>query len=660
MRVALLYPGITECGFNSLKGNEGTWMHHGLAILSNSLKQKGHEVILLDLRRFLSWENFNDEIKNMNFQVVAITMMSVDYNPACNAAKIIKEVKPESIIIVGGPHPSLCPEELENLTFFDYIIKGEGEISLPELIDSIEKRNDLPKVIVGKRLEDLDEGPWADRDLFQSPEEPFVSFLKPPFVTLIAGRGCRYNCNYCQPAERIMFGHKVRRRSVNNIISELKMLRDKFHFNSWMLHDDCITEDREWVMEFTRKYKEAGFTQPFVCQSRADIICRNEDMVKSLSDVGLRLFIIGFESGSNRVLKFLRKGCTREMNLQAAVICRKYGIKIWANYMLGLPTETKEEVMETFTMLQQIKPFHCSPAFYTPHPGSDLFAWGQKMGIHLIVTHDSYRRNSYEPKIKGPDYDFLKEMLYKTIALEEDITPVRAQLLTRFSAKNIDIFFHTLKKSRTLFSNIQKKMKIHRKPQRSKIHSLVTYKDVNVEDFSSINFNIELKNCREIKKDKNNVSFKTNSDDPQILLSPTEEHEIIADDYSYLKFHLFTEISSVLQIIWYTSSGIGITENIITKPGGNIYILNLAKINLQSRNTDFLPWKGIVQKVRIDPALQPDIKMIISDVQLCNNLPIEILDKIGRTSENQSSVGSIDNADNAIIIIPSDKRNHIS
>ena len=451
MKIALLYPGITECGFNSLKGNEGSWMHHGLAILSSCLKQKGHQVTLLDLRRFSGWDHFKATIQAMDYPVVAITMMSVDYNPAGNAAKIIKELKPGTTIIVGGPHASICPEELEKLHFFDYIVKGEGEITLPELVANIERGEKLPKVIDGKRPDNLDDVLWADRDLFQCSEEPFVPFLKPPFVTLIAGRGCRYNCNYCQPAERLIFGRKVRRRSVDNIIRELKYLQDKFRFNSWMLHDDCITEDREWMIEFCRRYREEGFTQPFVCQSRADLICQNEDMTKTLYEAGLRLFIIGFESGSDRVLKFLRKGCTRELNLRAAEICHEYNIKIWANYMLGIPTETKEEVMETYTMLKQIKPYHCSPAFYTPHPGSDLYTWGQKMGIHLIGSHDSYRRNTYEPKIKGPDYDFLMEMLYKTVALGEDQNLVKAHVLTHTSAQNIDILRRILRKCKHIY-----------------------------------------------------------------------------------------------------------------------------------------------------------------------------------------------------------------
>ncbi len=417
MEVTLIYTGITECGFGSLRGNEGSWMNHGLAILSSALKSKGHKVNLIDLRRLKGWEHYRQTVKNKAGEIAGITMMSVDYDASVAAAKIIKEIKPATKIFVGGPHPSICPEELEGLNYIDYIVKGEGEMTFPKLLDDIANGKLPPKVVQAEQLKDLDESPWADRDLFECPEEPFVPFLETPFVTLIAGRGCKYNCNYCQPAERIMFGPKVRRRSVTNVINELKYLNGRYHFKSFMIHDDCLTENREWVMEFCRQYKAAGFTQPFVAQSRADIICRHQDMVGALCKAGLKLVIIGFESGSDRVLKFLRKGCTRHQNLEAARICKEFGIKIWANYMLGLPTETKEEVLETLSMLEEIKPYHCSPAFYTPHPGSDLFDIGKKMGIHLITNHESYRRNSYEPKIKGPDYKFLMNVLAKSIAL---------------------------------------------------------------------------------------------------------------------------------------------------------------------------------------------------------------------------------------------------
>ena len=418
MKITLIYPGITDCGFGASKGNEGTWINHGLCHLSACLKKEGHEVVLIDLRRLSGWEEFENKIKNSDLGIVGITMMSVDYDATMKCAEIIKKSKPDTKVIIGGPHPSIMPEEFDNDNRVDHVFIGEGEITFPEIIEKLGRGDNVQRIIEGIHP-DLENIPFSDRDLFSGNEEAFVEFLPEPFVTIIAGRGCMYNCSYCQPAERKVFGKGVRRRSPENVIAELKELRDKYDFKSMMIHDDCLTEDREWVMRFCELYREEGFSQPFVCQSRADIICKNEDMVEELKKSGLALMIIGFESGSDRVLKFLRKGTKNEQNIKAAEICHKYEIKIWANYMLGLPTETKKEQLETYEMLKRVKPYHCSPAYYTPHPGSDLFEYGKENNLHLANDHRSYRRNKYEPKIKGVDYKFLEGVLRKSFALGE-------------------------------------------------------------------------------------------------------------------------------------------------------------------------------------------------------------------------------------------------
>jgi radical SAM superfamily enzyme YgiQ (UPF0313 family) len=266
---------------------------------------------------------------------------------------------------------------------------------------------------------DLDAISFADRELFldewkkwgydlDSPEVPFVPELPSPFATVIAGRGCLYNCAFCKPGEDYLFGKRTRRRSVDNVVAELHELVEKYGLASFMFHDDCLTEDREWVIEFTDKYLAEGLDMPFFCQSRADILVRHEDMVARMAQAGLRGYFIGFESGNDRVLKFIRKGTTVEQNLEAARICRKYDIKIWANYMMGLPTETEEEVMDTVRLMKEIDPDYYSPAFFTPHPGTDLYDYAVQHDLSRITDYDSYRRNPTEPKIKGQDYEFLK------------------------------------------------------------------------------------------------------------------------------------------------------------------------------------------------------------------------------------------------------------
>ncbi|MCD6289018.1 MAG: B12-binding domain-containing radical SAM protein, partial [Anaerolineae bacterium] len=312
MKTTLIYPGIAGRGFNSLsQGMDAGWVSHGLASISAAAKAEGFEVDLIDLRALESWDHFREEFRQRDPDVVGVTMMSVDYNPTRRALEIMREVKPDVVTIVGGPHVSLALEDSLHLPNVDYLVMKEGEISFPKLLHAVEEgRPPKQKVIVGE-TPNLDEIPFADRDLFleewrkwgytlNSPEVPFVKELPPPFLTIIAGRGCIYNCAFCKPGEDLIFGKGVRRRSVDNVIQELKMLRDKYNFQSFMFHDDCLTEDREWVKEFCYKYKAEGFTQPFFCQSRADIIARHPDMVELMADAGLRGYFIGFESGNQR------------------------------------------------------------------------------------------------------------------------------------------------------------------------------------------------------------------------------------------------------------------------------------------------------------------------------------------------------------------------
>jgi hypothetical protein len=123
--------------------------------------------------------------------------------------------------------------------------------------------------------------------------------------------------------------------------------------------------------------------------------------------------VIGFESGSQRMLDFMHKDTTVEQNFEAAEICHKLGIKIWANYMVGLPTETKEEMQATFDMIRKIKPEKPSGAFFTPIVGTELYDYCKQHG--LMVSEDPAvlgSRNPSVPKIKGVDYKWLRKQMY--------------------------------------------------------------------------------------------------------------------------------------------------------------------------------------------------------------------------------------------------------
>ena len=186
MKVTLIYPGITGKGFNSLgQGMDSGWIGHGLAMLSAAAKARGFAVDLIDLRALRDWQHFREEFGKRRPDVVGVSMMSVDYDPAMHSLEIAKEVHPQVITTVGGPHPNLVLAEVENDPRIDHIFLGEGEISFPDFLASIERGEKLPRIIPPVQP-DLDALPFADRDLFlnewrkwgydlDSPEAAFVA-----------------------------------------------------------------------------------------------------------------------------------------------------------------------------------------------------------------------------------------------------------------------------------------------------------------------------------------------------------------------------------------------------------------------------------------------------------------------------------------------------
>ena len=209
MRICLIYPGIVGKGFDSIgQGMDSGWISHGLAILSACAQAAGHEVSLIDLRALKGWEHFRREVVTRDPDVVAITMMSVDYNPGVQCLRIVREVNPDIVTMVGGPHPTTMPQEVMDNPDVDHIFLGEGEETIVAALDALQRGDTVPRLVPGTHP-DLNRVPYADHDLFlnewrrqgydiTSPEVAFVPELPSPFVTIIAGRGCRYNCSYCQ------------------------------------------------------------------------------------------------------------------------------------------------------------------------------------------------------------------------------------------------------------------------------------------------------------------------------------------------------------------------------------------------------------------------------------------------------------------------------
>lgn len=427
--------------FGKVRDGEANYVPHGLAYVAAYANAKGHEVDVIDLRKMKDWEDFRNQVLKRSPGVFGVSSMSVDFGIAVKAVKIIKDINKESIVILGGVHATVALDDVERILEIDYIIGGEGEEAFSDLLERLENNARPPRIIKGT-TPDINTLPFPDREIFDfrngEMKTPWLLHLQTPFVSIITSRGCPFKCTFCQPAERAVFGGKARIRKVDNVINELKFLRDKYSFKSLLIHDDLFTFNRSWVTEFCKKYRKNGFEQMFTCQARADFITNNEDVVKEMRESGLSCFMIGFESGSQRILDFIQKGTTIEQNRRAVEICHKYGIKIFANYMFGLPTETPEEVFATIDFIKWARPEYPSPSFFTPHPGSYLYDYCKDNNLSLIDSYRGFARNPTEPKIKGINYEFLsfavkRSMDYK---IDEELDRIKKRRFIRIFLKS--------------------------------------------------------------------------------------------------------------------------------------------------------------------------------------------------------------------------------
>jgi radical SAM superfamily enzyme YgiQ (UPF0313 family) len=373
------------------------------------LLKAGHEVKLADLRHDRSWTDLGELVRLYQPAWVGISASYLDTKAAKISATIVKRNAPYCKVVVGGLSPTLDTHLWESEPSIDHIITNEGEVSIIKLLNG----EITDRVIKGEQP-DLATLPYAARELFDYPYELSTGFTgeqPTPMVTMISARGCPFQCTYCQPAERMVFGKGTRQRPVDHVIGELKELRDKYHFKSITWWDDTFTINKEWLIEFCKQYKAEGFDAEMVVCNRADIICRDKETVKMLADIGVTCFVIGFETGTNRMLDFLKKGTTVDMNIRAAEICRKYGIKVFGTFMLGLPTELPHESMATCDMIKEINPDYKIVFYFTPIPGTEIYKYCTDN--NLVLRDDLLsieRTHNFKPKINGIDYQYLDSL----------------------------------------------------------------------------------------------------------------------------------------------------------------------------------------------------------------------------------------------------------
>jgi radical SAM superfamily enzyme YgiQ (UPF0313 family) len=404
-------------------GAHDRWQDHGMGLLRTILHHSGVETDMFSTRSLLSWDELYPRVKG--YDMLIMNVRSYTFPFAYKAAKIFKEVNPKGIVITGGMHATVAPDEMDGIEQFDHICQGPGE---KVVVDLANDPSAFPRLVVGVGAKSMAEWPMMDRTLWPNPGlrdypwplEPECGWGPGPVATIITSRVCPWQCVFCNEASYIP---NMGRKPVDMVIEELNYLDDTYGpLGSVVIHDSMFFQQPAWLREWLDKYPRLAHRPwPYWAAGRSDTVRQWPDLFEALvRETNWNTISIGFESGSDRVLRILNKECTAEDNHFTIDLLNQIGQdfvrqgveppKFWANLMLGIPGETREDAFETIRMLKRMRWVMASIAYYAPYPGSalgyQLIAEGKS-----LMSKENYHRYPNDEKVKGIDYKFYNDLL---------------------------------------------------------------------------------------------------------------------------------------------------------------------------------------------------------------------------------------------------------
>lgn len=337
------------------------------------------------------WKEVKENIEKFSPDVVGLTMLTGTFKSTLNIAKLVKCINKKIMVVVGGVHPTLLPEECAKEESIDYVIVGEGEYSFLELVNG-NKLEDIKglaykkdgKVVVNEKrpyIQNLDELPFPARD----------SFLNPPtnpdeYGAIITGRGCPNQCTFC--ASKKLWNCMARFRSVENVFEEIKQVYDTYGTRFFEFRDDALTINMERAKKLFSLIIESNLKISWTCDTRVDRI--DKELLTLMKKAGCSRIKIGVESGSDRILKMVKKGITTEHVRKGVKLIKEVGIPFTIYLMIGFPTETEEEIKETLRLAKELNPNYFSLSILTPYFGTEMYNDYIKNNGNLPNPHWEY------------------------------------------------------------------------------------------------------------------------------------------------------------------------------------------------------------------------------------------------------------------------------
>lgn len=367
------------------------WPQISLAYLA-AMVPKGKKIKILDcIAERTGWDKFEEFIYKTKPSFVISHVITSTASNDFKVFKIAKKVGATTMSM--GPHVTeLYKESLKKYPGLDIIVMGEPEITFKELVKSLlnsKKPLNLKnikglafkkngKVIVTKKrpfIKNLDDLPIPKHDLL--PIDKYVyPFITSNLTFVMANRGCPYYCVFCR--QPIMWKRKVRTRSAENMIKELKFLK-KLGVNNFIFHSDTFTIQKDIVIKLCKIMVNEKLNMKWGCNSRTDTI--DEEMLGWMKKAGCWMIAYGIESGSDKILKRNKKGATVADAIKAVNITHRFGIKVYGYFIIGLLGETRETAEETINLAKKLPLTFAMFHTASPYPGTEFSKVALKKGF---------------------------------------------------------------------------------------------------------------------------------------------------------------------------------------------------------------------------------------------------------------------------------------
>ncbi|MCL6105865.1 MAG: B12-binding domain-containing radical SAM protein [Actinobacteria bacterium] len=373
----------------------------GLLYIATCVQEAGHEVELVD-GAFWTHQEVLDKVRRFRPRFVGVSANASMWTKAIKTAAGIKAIDPAIHVSAAGPYPSAVEEKcLVDCPDFDSAVIGEGEKTMPELLSRLEAnaglegvagtafRRDDGRVHLNEPrplIEDLDSIPIPRRELlgdFDKYESPPGSYRRKPIAIVMTSRGCKARCIYCF---QMKGEHRIRFRSVDNVVREVKELVTDYGFREIRFLDETFTADRERAMELCRRFRDIKPDFSFYVSSRVNTV--DFELLREMKRAGCWAILFGAESGVQKNLNTLRKGITLDQTRAAVAAAKKAGLKVYTPFIIGIPGETYEEALETVDFAIELDPHYANFHTMTPFPGTELYDNVEKYGVMSSNTDD--------------------------------------------------------------------------------------------------------------------------------------------------------------------------------------------------------------------------------------------------------------------------------